>query len=146
MSKSNTLENQMLLLFFNNTTMTLVGDAAGVLKSAADGSLFISLHTSDPGEAGTQTTNEASYTGYARKGVARTSGGWTVTANAVTTAGVLTFDECTAGSATATHFGLGTDVSGAGKLLYSNALDASLAISAGITPEFAAGDIDVTED
>ena len=57
MSKSNTHENDYLLLMFNNTTMTLVGDAAGILQSAAAGSLYFSLHTADPGESGSQTTS-----------------------------------------------------------------------------------------
>ena len=35
MSKSNTHENDYLKLIFNNVTMTLVGDAAGILASAA---------------------------------------------------------------------------------------------------------------
>lgn len=45
----------------------------------ADVVKYVSLHTGDPGEAGDQTTNEATYAGYARVAVARDSGGWTVT-------------------------------------------------------------------
>ena len=48
--------------------------------------------------------------------------------------------------ATLTYFGVGTDSSGAGKLLYSGALTSSLAVSSGIQPQFAAGDLDITED
>jgi hypothetical protein len=146
MSKSNSWENMLLLLLFNNTDAANIGDAAGLQNSAAAGSLYISLHTADPGEAGTQTTSEGTYTGYARKAVARSGAGWTVTANAVENAAAITFDPCTAGSNTITHFGVGTDASGAGTLLYSGALTASLAVSAGITPEFAAGALDITED
>ena len=58
MSKSNTFENDLLLLVFNNTDITLIGDAAGLQNSAAAGSLYVSLHTSDPDEDGDQTTNE----------------------------------------------------------------------------------------
>ena len=146
MSKSNTWETGLLNLLFNNDDFTLVGDAGGLRGSVADGSLYISLHTSDPGEAGDQTSNEASYTSYARVAVARTSGGWTISGNGVENAAAVTFPECTGGSNTITHFGVGTGSSGAGKLLYSGALSASLAVSSGITPEFAAGAIDVTED
>ena len=35
MSKSNTFENDLLLLVFNNTDITLIGDAAGLQNSAA---------------------------------------------------------------------------------------------------------------
>lgn len=146
MSKTNSMENGMLLLFFNNTDFANIGDAGGLQNSAAAGSFYVSLHTSDPGEAGDQTTNEISYTGYARVAVARSGAGWTVSGNAVSNAAAITFGLCTAGSGTATHFGVGTALSAAGVLLYKGALSASLAISAGITPEFAIGDLDITED
>ena len=146
MSKSNTFENDLLLLVFNNTDITLIGDAAGLQNSAAAGSLYVSLHTSDPGEAGDQTTNETAYTNYARVAVARSGAGWTVTGNAVANAALVQFPQCGVTGATLTHFGVGTDSSGAGKLLYSGALSASLAVSSGIQPQFAAGDLDITED
>ena len=146
MSKSNTFENDLLLLVFNNTDITLIGDAAGLQNSAAAGSLYVSLHTSDPGEAGDQTTNETTYTDYARVAVARSGAGWTVTGNAVANAALVQFPQCGVTGATLTHFGVGTDSSGAGKLLYSGALSASLAVSSGIQPQFAAGDLDITED
>lgn len=146
MSKSNGWENGLLLLVFNNTTYTLMGDAAGILKSAADGSLYVSLHTSDPGEAGDQTTNETTYTDYARVAVARSGSGWTVTNNSVVNAATITFPECGTTGATLTHFGVGTSSSGAGKLLYSNALTANRTIATGTAPYFAAGSLAVTED
>ena len=63
MSKANTFETDFLELYFNNTTHAAVGDATGIVGSTVAGSLFVSLHTSDPGEAGNQSTNEASYAG-----------------------------------------------------------------------------------
>jgi len=145
MGKSDTWENGLLLLLLENEAFTGVGDAGGLLPSAAPGSLYISLHTADPGEAGDQTTSEATYTGYARKAVARTAGAWTTAAGASENTAAVTFAPCTAGSNTITFFGIGTASSGAGKLLYSGALTASLAVSAGITPEFAAGNLDLSE-
>jgi len=147
MSKSNTFENDLLLLVFNNTDITLIGDAAGLQNSATEGSLYISLHTADPGETGDQSTNETVYTNYLRVAVARNSGGWTVTGNAVTNAATITFATCGASGATLTHFGVGcSSGTGAGKLLYSGALTSPLAVSSGIQPQFAAGDLDITED
>jgi hypothetical protein len=143
MSKSNTFENELLALIFNATTMA---DLAENDTTSPATNLYVSLHTSDPGEAGTQATNETAYTNYARVAVARTSGGWTVATNTVTNVGTVTFPACGVTGATITHFGIGTASSGAGKLLYSGALSASLAVSNGITPSFAAGEIDVTED
>lgn len=144
-SKADTWENGLLDLLFTNEDFTLVGDAGGLRGSVTAGSLYISLHTADPGETGDQTTNEIGYTSYARVAVARSTAQWTVTANAVTNDNDVTFPTCGVTGGTATHFGIGASASGAGKLLYSGALSSSLVISDGITPEFAAGDIDVTE-
>lgn len=146
MSKSNTFENDLLQLVFNNVDIALIGDAAGLQNSATAGSLYVSLHTADPGEAGNQTTNETSYTNYARVAVARTVGGWTVSGNTVSNAALVQFAQCGVTGATLTHFGVGTDSSGPGKLLYSGALTSSLAVSSGIQPQFATGDLDITED
>ena len=146
MSKSNTFETDLLLLVFNNTDITLIGDAAGLQNSATDGSLYVSLHTADPGEAGDQTTNETAYTNYARVAVARSGAGWTVSGNTVSNAALVQFAQCGVTGATLTHFGVGTDASGAGKLLYSGSLTSSLAVSSGIQPQFAAGDLDIQED
>ena len=146
MSKSNTWENELLLLVFNNTTAALIGDATGIVGSGVAGSLYVSLHTGDPGEAGTQATNECAYGSYARVAVARSGAGWTVAGNAVTNAALVQFPQCTSGSETATYFAIGTASSGAVKYLYSGALSASLAISSGIQPQFGAGEIDGTED
>ena len=149
MSKSDTWESDLLKLVFNNTTASLVGDATGLVGSTGVGSLFVSLHTADPGETGTQTTSGATYTGYARVAVARTTGGWTISGTAPTqaaNAAQVSFPQCTGGSNTVTFIGVGTSVSGTGKLLYSGALTSSLAISNNITPSFAIGALVVTED
>jgi hypothetical protein len=145
MSKSNAWETALLNLVFNNTDAANIGDATGLQGSSTAGSLYVSLHTSDPGEAGSPSTNECAYTSYARVGVARSGAGWTVSGNAVTNAALIQFPQCTGGSETATHFGIGTASSG-GTLLYKGALSASLAISSGIQPQFGAGDLDGTED
>lgn len=143
MSKGNTFENDFMKLIFNATAIANIADDAA---SSPLVNLYVSLHTGDPGEAGDQTTSEATYTSYARVAVARTSGGWTVAANTATNAALIQFPQCTGGSNTLTYVGVGTDVSGAGKLLYSGALSASLAVSSGIQPQFAAGDLDLAED
>src|ERR1700741_2493971 len=118
MSKTNTFENDILSLFFNGDAITgLARDAASPLTD-----LYVSLHTDDPGEGGNQTTNEVTYTSYARVAVARNSGGWVVTGNSVKPNATITFPAGTGGSGIATHFGVGTDASGAGKLLYKGAI------------------------
>lgn len=122
MSKGNTFENELLLHIFQNADITLIGDAAGLQNSAAAGNLYVSLHTAEPGEGGDQTTSETAYTNYARQAVARSAGGWTVSANQVSNAAAINFPQCGVTGATITHFGIGTDSSGAGKLLYSGPL------------------------
>lgn len=146
MSKTNTFETDLLNHIFTNAAIALVGDATGLPAAATAGSLYVSLHTADPGEAGDQTTSEATYTSYARVAVARTSGGWTVAGGQVTNAAVINFPAATGGSNTITHFGVGTSASGAGKLLYKGALSGSLAVSSGITPSVAIGALTITED
>jgi hypothetical protein len=145
-SKSNSWENALLLLLFNNTNAANIGDATGLRGSSTAGSLFLSLHTSDPGEAGDQTTNEVSYTSYARVAIARSGAGFTVSSNSVSMAANAEFPARSGGGTpTATHWGLGTASSGAGVLLYKGSLSSSIAITGTVTPRVNAGAI-VTED
>lgn len=146
MTMTNPAETDLLKLLFQNLDWANIGDAGGLQNSVAVGSLYISLHTADPGEAGDQTTNEATFGAYARQAVARSAAGFTVAAANVSNAALVTFPEATSGSETITHFGIGTAVSGVGNLLMSGALTASLAVSTGIKPEFAIGAMDVDID
>lgn len=147
MSKANTFENDLLQLLFNNVDIADIGDAGGIQNSATAGSLYVALHTADPGEAGDATTNETAYTNYARVAVARTAGGWTVSGSSVTNTAQVTFPQCGASGATITHGSITTAASGASKILYSGALSSSLAVANQITPFFAAATgITVTED
>lgn len=146
MSKSNTFENDLLQLIFNNVDIADIGDAAGIQNSAAAGNLYLALHTADPGEAGNATTNECAYTSYARVAVARTVGGWTVATNTATNTALAQFPECTGGSETITHVSITVASSGTSKILYSGALTASRSVSSGIQPQFSGGALIVTED
>jgi hypothetical protein len=145
MSKSNALETAYLQLLFQNANFANVGDATGLRGSTVPGQLFMSLHTADPDEAGTQSTSEVAYTSYARVGVARSGVGFVVTGNAVALAANVTFPAGTGGSGTATHWGIGTAASGAGVLLYKGTISPSIVCGAGVTPELTAGTL-VTED
>lgn len=146
MSLTNAAETALLNLIFTNTDWANVGDAAGLQNSAAAGSFYISLHTADPGEAGTQTTSEATYTSYARVAVARSGAGWTVSAANASNTAAVNFPACTGGTNSITHFGIGSDLTTAGNLFFKGALSATLAVSSGITPSFAIGELDVNLD
>lgn len=136
MSLSNTAESAIAALIFNATAWANIADNAA---SSPLTNLYVSLHTADPGEGGSQTTSEATYTSYARVAVVRTSSGWTVSSGTVTNTATVSFPACTGGSNTITHFAVGTASSGAGSLIVSGALTSSLAVSSGITPSFSAG-------
>lgn len=142
MSKGNTFENDLLKLIFNATAIANIADNAA---SSPLTNLYVSLHTADPGEAGDQTTNECAYTSYARVAVARTSGGWAITANSVSPVADISFPAATGGSETVTHFAIGTASSGAGKILYSGTVTPNIAVSSGVTPKLTTASA-VTED
>src|SRR5206468_700832 len=94
MSKSNAAETAFLSLLFNATTWANVAIDA---TSAPLTSLYVSLHTADPGEAGDQTTSECTYGSYARQAVTRSGAGFVVTGNAVRPAAAVTFPAATSG-------------------------------------------------
>lgn len=146
MSKSNTFENDLMLLLFNNTAIADIGDAAGLRATTTAGSLWWSMHTADPGETGTAVTNETAYTGYARIAAARSSGGFTVTGNSVSPQANVDFGSCTASPGGAlTHFGVVNTASGAGKLLYSGTLTPNITMAVGVIPRLLATST-ITED
>jgi hypothetical protein len=135
-TKSNTTENDVLLKLFQ----------AVELSWDAGATLYISLHTGDPGEAGVQTTSECAYGSYARQAVARDATGWDVAGNVASNDDLIQFPQCTSGSETITHVGIGTTLAAGGQLIYSGALSAALAVSSGIQPQFAIGALTITED
>jgi hypothetical protein len=128
-SKTDAMENGMLLLFFNNTNFANIGDATGLRGSSTAGSFYWSLHTADPGEAGDQTTSETSYTSYARQAAARSGAGFTVTANSVSPAANVAFPISTGGTPTITYAGIGTASGGAGVLLYRWTVTPNIVVS-----------------
>lgn len=142
MSKSNTFENDWLLLIFNATAIANLADNAAASPLT---NLAVALHTADPGEAGTQSTSEAAYTGYARVSVARTSGGWTVTANSVSPVATIGFAAGTGGSGTVTHFSAGPTGGGATKIFYSGTVSPNIVTGNGITPQLTTASA-ITED
>jgi hypothetical protein len=136
-SWSNAGESSLWTLMFQNTTFA---QAPAVQASTTAGSFYISLHTANPGQTGSQTTSEAAYTSYARVAVARSSAGWTITGSNPTiaeNAAAVTFPAATGGTETETYFAFGSLASGAGVVYGYGALTSSLAVSNGITPSFA---------
>lgn len=134
MSKSNTTENDMLKAVLKGTDPSWRSNA----------NRYIALYTADPGEAGTATTNEVAYTNYAR--VAVPVADWTDGGSTFSNTNLLQFPSCGVTGATVTHVAIVTTSSGAGQILYSGALNSSLAVANAIQPQFAALALTVTED
>lgn len=143
MSKSDTFENDILKLIFNATAIANIADNAAASPLTQ---LFFALHTADPGETGTQTTNEANYTGYARVAVARTTGGFTAaTAGSTSPVANVDFGNCTAGTNTITHASIGVASSGSTKILYKGTVTPNIAVANGVTPRLTTAST-ITED
>ena len=132
MAKGAIFDNDWLKLIFNATAIANIADNAA---SSPLTNLYVALHTADPTSAGNQTSNEATYTGYARVAVARTSGGFTVTTNSVSPAATISFPACSGGTNTITNFSIGTASSGSGKILYSGTVTPNISVASGVTPQ-----------
>jgi len=135
MSKSNTSENDTLKMFLQGTDPSFRTNANN----------WLALYTADPGEAGTAITNETAYTNYARQTLVKASA-WTDGGASFTNAALIQFPQCGVTGATLTHVAVVTTASGAGTILYSGALNSSLAVANLIQPQFAIAALTVTED
>lgn len=143
MPKSTATCNSLVNLLYRATAFANVADNAA---SSPFTNVYVSLHTASLTAAtGTQTENETAYTNYARQAVLRSTG-WAVAASGATSnAATISFPQCGVTGATLTYCATGTAVSGAGTVWHYGALNASLAVSSGITPQFAAAALTVTE-
>jgi hypothetical protein len=131
-AKGSTFDNDILKLIFNGTAIANIADNAA---SSPFTNLYVSLHTSSPLVGGSQTTNEAAYTSYARVAVTRNSSGWTVSGSSVTLTSTISFPTATGGSETETFFSVGTASTGTGKVLYFGAISPTIAVTNGVTPQ-----------
>ena len=101
--------------------------------------LYVSLHTADPTDAGTGT--EVSGGSYARQSASfATASG---TGGSVSTDADITFPTATADWGTITHIGIWDSASG-GQLLYHTALDTSKTITSGDIFKILTGNLTVT--
>jgi len=143
MSKGAATENDFVRFIFNGVAMPGYG-----------ASLQVNLHTADPGEAGTATTNAPTYTGYAAVAVARNGAGWTIcngtlpyadnaSGNAAKNADAVTFPECTGGTETLTHASV--SVAATGQILYRGQLQAPIPVTTLAVPRFPASTLILAE-
>jgi hypothetical protein len=147
MSKSDFLENALLKLIFNATAIANIADNAAASPLT---NLFWSLHTADPGDAGTQATSETTYASYARVSVARTTGGMTAsTAGSTSPVANVTFPQATGPTlptvSSITNFAVGVASSGATNILYSGTVSPVINVSNGVQPVLTTAST-ITED
>lgn len=143
MSKSNVTEEAFLKLVLTAVAWANVADNAA---SSPATNLYLALHTADPGETGTQSTSEVTYTGYARVALARSAGTWTIVGGLATLNANVDFGVKTAGTdGTATYASVGIGASGATPILWSGALSPTIAYTNGTIPRVASGST-ITED
>jgi hypothetical protein len=141
MSKSNAAETDLLKLIFQAVSWANLADNTGTSPAA---NLTIALHTSDPGEGGTQSTNEISYTGYARINVVRTSSGWTVSSGSCSPVANIDFGQMTAGAGgTVSFFSIGTGTSN--YMIYSGTVTPNISVVNGVVPRLTTAST-ITED
>lgn len=143
MPKATAACNSIVNLMYRATAWANVADNA---SSSPLTNTYVALHTASltPGGSG-QNENETSYTNYARVAVARSTGWNAASGGATANAATISFAQCGATGATLTYVSTGVGSSGATAVWHYGALNSSLAVSSGITPQFAAGALTITE-
>lgn len=143
MPKSTPTCNSIVNLMYRAAAWANVADNA---SSSPLTNTYVALHTGDL-TAGTnsQAQNETAYTNYARVAVARSTGWDAASAGATANSALMQFPQCGASGATLTHVSTGVGSSGATAVWHYGALNSSLAVANGITPQFAAGALTITE-
>lgn len=136
MGKSTTFSNDLLKLIYNATAIANLADNAATSPLT---NIYVAMHVADPGAAGNQSTSEASYAGYARQAVARTSGGWTVTTNSVSPVANIVFPVSTGGTPTITHFSTGVAASGPTKIHHYGTVTPNITVSTSVVQTLTSG-------
>ena len=135
MAKGAGFEDSLLKLILTATNYANLADNTATSPNT---NLYLSLHTAAPA-SDSQSSNETTYTGYARVAVARTTGGFTVTTNSAVLAAQATFGACTAGTATITNFALGMLSSGAGLILWTGTVSPNISVAVPVQPILSTG-------
>lgn len=142
MPKSTSTCNSILALIYNATAWANIADNAASSPITA---ISMALSTVTGAVADTMSTNEATYTNYARVTVARSTSGWTAPASRSTSnAAQITFAQCGASGNTITSAKTGV-AAGASVVLHYGDLNAPITVSNLIQPVFAIGAVTISE-
>jgi len=123
--------NDLAKLLFNGTAIANIADNAA---SSPLTNYQLALHTASPG-SGDQTANESTDPAYARKAVARTSGGLVVTGNVINTTSTITFNEESGPDITYKYVSVGVAATGASMILVYGELSTQILGGAGRIPQ-----------
>ncbi len=157
--KGNALQENLLKFIFTTSSSATLGQLTGLLTFPVTTTtlLYVSLHSADPGNSGTQATNEITYTGYNRIATNRSNAGaasWVVGASyspfSVFPSSAIAFAQCTTASAVViTNWAVGTLTSGVTQgttgLLYTGTVTPNINLGANVTPSLTTGSA-ITED
>lgn len=142
MPKSRNTCNNFLALLYNATAWANIADNAA---SSPITLIYMALATVTGAVTDTMSTNEATYTNYARVTIARTTGGWTAPASSATSnAAQITFPQCGASGNTIVAAKVGK-AAGASDVFHYGDLTAPITVSNLIQPVFAIGAVTITE-
>lgn len=143
MPKSTGTCNSIVNLMYRATAWANVADNAA---SSPLTNTYVAMHTADLTAAtNSQAEDETVYTDYVRQAVARSTGWAAASGGATSNAATISFPQCGATGATLSHVSTGVASSGATAVWHYGALNSTLAVSAGITPQFAASALTITE-
>jgi len=131
MSIADATENAILNLVFSATTWANYAINA---TTSPETNIHVSLQTADPTDTGTMSSNETTYTSYARVNVARSTGWSTATTGVVSPAANIDFPAGTGGSGTISFFSTGKTGGGTTAILWSGAVSPTIAAGNGVTP------------
>lgn len=131
--------NSIINLMYKATNWANVADNA---SAAPVTQVNVELHTANLTAAtALQSENAATYTNYANVDVARGAGWDAASGGATANAATISFPQCGVSGNTITHVSAGDGTNA----WHFGALNSSLVVSDGITPQFAAGALDITE-
>ena len=146
MPKATTFCNEILDLILRAVAIATLAQNNGTSPATL---LYFSLHTADPGTAGSQLTNEMSYTGYARASINRSTSATNFGAasgGVAALSGNVDFVISSGGTGgTVTHVGLGTGSTGAGKMLYTGSASPTIVVASGTIPRINGTTTTITE-
>lgn len=144
MPKATSICNSIVNLMYRATPWANVADNASASPLT---SVYLSLHTATLTAAtGSQAENETAYTNYIRKITTRSGTDWTAGSGGSTSNATLQqFPACGVTGSTVSHVASGIAASGVGAVWHFGALNASLAVANGITPQFNIGALVVQE-